>query len=76
MHEIGQRAAVIETHARSISIKDANNVSVYSVEAVIGHNHGFRKSLGFIVHASRTDGVYVSPITLWLWTNLRIAIAL
>src|SRR2546427_1536353 len=75
VYEIGQRAPVIEPHARSISIEDAHDVSVHAVESVISHDHGFRESLGFIVDAARTDRVYVPPISLWLRTDLRIAIA-
>src|SRR5438309_2326725 len=75
VYEIGQGAPVMETHARSISIKDADDTRIHAVEAVISHDHGFRKSLGFIVDAARTDRVYVPPIAFRLWTDLRIAIA-
>src|SRR5437879_4568944 len=68
VYEIGQGAAVIEPHARSVSIEDPDDVSIYAVESMIGHDHGFRKSLGFIVDAARTDRVHVPPIAFWLRT--------
>ena len=67
--------AVAQPHARSVSVKDAHDLRVDVVKAVIGHRHRFGETLGFIVNAARSDRVHVAPVIFLLRMNERIAVA-
>src|SRR5712671_1727434 len=75
MDKVGQRAPIVQTHARPVGIEDAHNVSVHAMIAVIRHGHGFRIAFSFVVHSPRSDGVYMSPVSFWLGRDFRIAVA-
>ena len=74
--EIGEGAAIVQAHARTVSIKDADDVRVDTVEAVIGHGDGLSEALGFIVNAARTDRIYATPIGFRLRGNVGISVTL
>ena len=74
VEKIGESAAVIQTHARAVGIKDADNAGVEAVVAVIGHGHGFGVAFGFVVNAARADRIHVAPVTFGLRADLRIAV--
>src|SRR4029077_13536816 len=52
VYKIRQRTAIVEAHTRTVSIKDSDDMGVHTMEAVIGHHHSFRESLGFVVHSA------------------------
>ena len=74
INEIRQGAAVIEAHARPVGVEDADDVRVQALGAVIGHHHGFRKALGFVVNAARADRVDIAPVGFRLRADVRIAV--
>src|SRR5262245_59793933 len=71
-----QGTAVIAPHTRTIGIEDADNARFYSMKSMISHGDGFLETLGFIVHASRTHGIYVAPVLFILRMHQRVAIDL
>ena len=74
IEKIRKRAAVVQAHARAVGIKDAHDVRVQAVVAVIGHGHGFGEALGFVVNAARADRIHVAPISFRLRADLRVAV--
>ena len=75
MHEIGQRASVIQAHARPVRIENAHDVRIEPLGAVIGHHQRLRKTLGFVIHAARPHRVHIAPVRLRLRADGRIAVA-
>jgi len=47
----------------------------HAVVAVVRHGHGFGKTLGFIVNATRPNGIDVSPVFFGLGSNFGVAVA-
>src|SRR5580692_6327131 len=76
LHEVGNHAAVVELHARPVGIEDAHDARVHIVIAMVRHGHGLAETLGLIVNRTRTDGIYVSPVSFFLRMLQRIAITL
>ena len=62
-------AAVVQTHAGSISIKDPDDLGIEPVKPMIGHGDGLSEPFSFIVHPARTDRIDVTPIVLILRVN-------
>ena len=71
-----QHTSVIQAHPRSVRVEDPHNPRFHTVVAVVGHRHGFLESLGFVIDASRSDGVHVAEVLLMLRVHLWIAIDL
>src|ERR1700751_4798526 len=74
-HEIRERAAIVEPHARTIGIEDAHDMRVDIVVAVIGHGDGLREPFRFVIDAARSDGIHMPPVGLALGRDVRIAVA-
>ena len=75
IHEIRQRASVIQSHARAIRIKNSHDARVHTVIPVIGHGDRFGKS--FSLRRKRRaehHGIYVAPISFRLWSHVRIPV--
>ncbi len=71
----GHDAAVAQAHPRAVGVKDADDLRVHAVIAVIGHRHRFGETLGFIVNAARADRVHVAPVIFLLRMDERVAVA-
>ena len=65
----------MQPHARAVSVKNAHNLGIDLVIAVIGHGHRFSETLGLIVNSARPDRVHIAPVIFLLRMNQRIAIA-
>ena len=70
----GDGPTVIDPHAWSIGIKNADDLGVDPMCPVIGHCDGFGKSFGFVIDTTGANGVHVSPIVFWLRMNQGISI--
>src|SRR5580700_11354648 len=66
LHKVGDDAAIVQLHARTVGIEDANDASVYLVITVVGHGEGFAEAFGFVVDRAWADGVDVAPVSLFL----------
>ena len=75
-HEGRDGAAVVQAHAWAVRVEDARDLGVDSVRVAVGHRQRFRESLGFVVHAARSDRVDIAPIGLLLRVHERIAVHL
>src|SRR5207244_9479724 len=69
-------SAVVGPHSGAKRIKDAYDSGVQSVIPVIGHRHGLREALGFVVDAARADRIDVAPVVLGLGRDERVPIDL
>ena len=67
-------AAVIEAHAGTVGIEDADDFGIDAMEAVIGHGHGLGEAFGFVVDAARADGVDVAPVCFGLGMDEGVAV--
>src|ERR1700721_1126357 len=74
LHEIGYHSSVIEFQSRTIGIKDSNDPRIHLSIAVISHVKRLSKSLGLIIDGTRANGIYMPPVTLFLWMDQRISI--
>src|SRR5437660_1516924 len=54
-HEVGQNAAIIQPHARTVSVEDPADMGMDSMRAVVRHRHRFGKALGLVVDAAQAD---------------------
>src|SRR5580658_5412682 len=61
-HEVWNYAAVVDLHARSVGIEDAQNSGIDLVVTAKGHGDGFGKALGLVVYRSRADRIHISPV--------------
>ena len=68
-------APVAQPHARTVGVKDADDLGIDAVIAVIGHRHRFGETFRFIVNAARPDRVHVAPVIFLLRMDERIAVA-
>src|ERR1035437_3314799 len=67
-------AAVVQLHARAVSIEDARDVRPHAMLAVIRHGEGFGETLAFVVAGARPHRVYVPPVGLHLRMDQRVAV--
>lgn len=67
---------IIETHSRTVRVKNAHNACIYFVLTMIGNSKRLGKTLGFIVTAAGANGVDVTPILFGLGMNQRISVDL
>ncbi len=75
-HERGNRAPVLEPHARPERVEDPNDARIDPVIAVVCHRDRFAEALGFVVHAPRPNRIDVSPVVLALGMHERVAVHL
>ncbi|MBT9170957.1 MAG: hypothetical protein DDT18_01314 [Actinobacteria bacterium] len=75
-YEIGDNPAIIEPHARTVGVKDADNSEGQLVLMVIGHGQGFGEPLSFIITASGPHWINISVVVLPLGTGVGIAVNL
>ena len=73
-NEIRNYTAVIRAHSWPIRVEDSHDPRVDAVIAAVGHGHGLGKPFCLVINASRTDGVYVAPVSFQLGVHLGIAI--
>ena len=73
-NKITDDASVIDGHARSVGIEDADDFGVDGILPAVIHHQAFSGSLAFIVTTSDTNGVDASPIRFFLRVHVRIAI--
>jgi hypothetical protein len=73
-NEVGNDPAVIEAHAGAIGIKNASDVGIETMIAMIGHGNGFGEAFGFVVNGARTGRVNMPPIGLLLRMFLGVAV--
>ena len=71
----GHHAAVAQAHPRAVGVKDADDLRIHAVIAVIGHRHGLGETLRFVVNAARSDRVDVAPVIFLLRMDERVAVA-
>src|SRR5580692_6082952 len=76
LHEVRNDAPIIQLHAWPVGVEDSHNARVHVVIAMVRHGHGLAEALGLIVNRTRTDGIYVSPVSFFLRMLQRIAITL
>src|SRR5271165_3740523 len=76
LHEVGNHTPIVELHARPVGIEDAHDTRVHVVIAMVSHGHGLAETLGFIVNRTRTDGIYMSPVSFFLRMLQGIAVTL
>src|SRR5688572_26726897 len=57
---------VFEPHPRSVRIKNAHDLRIEPVTAMVRHRDCFRKTLRFVVNTAWPDRIDISPITLFL----------
>src|SRR5687767_11261188 len=60
---------IVQPHARSIRVENAHNPRLHSMLAVVGHGQRFGESFGFVVAATRPNGVDIPPIIFGLRMN-------
>src|SRR5665213_2210495 len=75
-HKVGDHSSIIDLKTRTIGIKDANQVSVNAIVAVIGHHDSLRETLGLVVNRPWPNRIYIAPIGLDLRVHLRISVTL
>src|SRR5579862_6505860 len=76
LHEVGNHTPVVELHARPVGIEDAHDTRVHVVIAMVGHGHGLAETLGLVVNRTRTDGIYMAPVSFFLRMLQGIAVTL
>ena len=69
-----QDTSIIQAHPWSVRVENPHNPCFHTVVTMVGHGHGFLESLGFVIDASRSDGVHVAEVLLMLRVHLWIAI--
>src|SRR5712692_586087 len=74
--ERGDRATVVGSHPRAVSVENPGDASLEPVGTLVGHGEGLGRPLGLVVHAPRPDRVHIPPVGLRLGTDLRIAVHL
>ena len=67
-------APVVQTHARAVGVKDAHDLSVNLMVAMIRHCHRFGETLRFIINPTRPDRVDVAPVIFLLRMDQRVAV--
>src|ERR1044071_3958666 len=67
--------SVSQAHPWAVSIKDADDLCIDVVKAVIGHCHRLGESLCLVVNTARPDRVHIAPVIFLLRMDERIAIA-
>src|SRR5436190_18808520 len=67
--------SIVQTHAGSVSVKNAHDLGIDVVIPVIGHGHCFSETLGLIVNPARADWIHIAPVILLLRMHQWIAIA-
>src|SRR4029450_7288755 len=75
-HEGGDRAAVLDAHARAVGVEDPHDARLELVVAVVGHGDGLGEALGLVVDAARPDRVDVAPVVLALRWPERVPVSL
>src|SRR5208282_1984192 len=66
---------VLQAHARSVRVKDANDLCVDAVVAMVGHRHCLGEAFRLVIYATGPDRVDVAPVVLRLWMDEGIAVA-
>src|SRR5262249_30985232 len=75
-HEVRKHATVVEPHAGTVRVENADDPRLHRVEAVVSHRDGFGKPLSFVVAAARANGIDVAPVIFSLRMDLWIAVNL
>src|SRR5262249_31342201 len=73
-NEVRHHSAVIQMHARSISIKDARHLYAQSVLTVVVKEQRFSAALAFVVTAAHPNWIDAAAIAFDLWVDFRIAV--
>ena len=69
-----QHAPVVYPHARTVRVKNPDDAGFHTVIIMVGHSDGFEKAFRFVVHATRTYGIDISPIFFRLGVYMRITV--
>jgi hypothetical protein len=72
--EIGNHAAVIDRHPRSVGVEDAHDLGIDVVLPMVVHHQRFGDALALVVTRSHSDRIDVAPVTFGLRMLLRVAI--
>src|SRR5690606_31736500 len=76
IHESRQRPAIVEPHARSKRVEDANDAGLDAVIPMVGHGHGLSEAFGFVVDTAQARRVHITPVGLRLRMHQGIAVDL
>jgi hypothetical protein len=72
--ESGHYTPILRAHPWSVGVEDSDDSGVHRVDAIVGHDHGFREAFSFVVNPSRPHRVNVTPIAFRLGVHQRVAV--
>src|SRR5262245_24699805 len=61
-------------HARTVGVEDANDLHIHLVLAIVIKKQRFGAALAFVIAGTRTDWIYIAPITLSLRVDMGITV--
>ena len=75
-HDVGDHAAIVRAHTRTVGIENARHADVHTPGAVEIEHQCFGGALALVIAGARAGAADVAVIALLLWVLIGIAIHL
>mmetsp|Transcript_6621 Transcript_6621/g.13664 ORF Transcript_6621/g.13664 Transcript_6621/m.13664 type:complete len:211 (-) Transcript_6621:607-1239(-) len=61
-------------HTRTKSIKDTRHANFHTILILVRIHHGFGHAFAFVVTGTRSNGIHIAPVRLWLGMHFGISV--